>query len=93
MPTSHLSVCQCISQDKESDDPYLCISDFIAPKESGVSDYIGLFAVSAGFGADELAAEYEKNLDDYNSIMVKALADRLAEAFAEALHVDLRRVS
>jgi 5-methyltetrahydrofolate--homocysteine methyltransferase len=71
----------------------LCISYFIAPKDSGVADYIGLFAVSAGFGADELAEKYEKQFDDYNSIMVKILADRMAEVFAEAFHVELRRVS
>ncbi|KAI8052431.1 methionine synthase [Syncephalis plumigaleata] len=82
---------QQAEKDKDSTDPYLCISDFIAPKNSGIADYIGLFAVSAGFGADELAGQYEKQFDDYNSIMVKALADRLAEAFAEALHVELRR--
>ncbi|RKP23035.1 activation domain of methionine synthase [Syncephalis pseudoplumigaleata] len=82
---------QQAEKDKDATDPYLCISDFIAPKESGIADYIGLFAVSSGFGADELAASYEKQFDDYNAIMVKALADRLAEAFAEALHVELRR--
>jgi 5-methyltetrahydrofolate--homocysteine methyltransferase len=68
----------------------LALSDFIAPKDSGVKDYIGCFAVTAGVGADELALEYVKKLDDYNSIMVKALADRLAEAFAEYLHREVR---
>lgn len=66
------------------------LADFIAPKESGVQDYIGTFCVSTGFGTAELAAEFEKNLDDYSSIMVKALADRLAEAFAEYLHKEVR---
>ncbi len=66
------------------------LADFIAPKESGKQDYIGCFCVSTGFGTAELAAEYEKNLDDYSSIMVKALADRLAEAFAEYLHKEVR---
>jgi len=66
------------------------LADFIAPKESGVQDYIGCFCVSTGFGTAELAAKYEKDLDDYNSIMVKALADRLAEAFAEYLHKEVR---
>lgn len=66
------------------------LADFIAPKESGKQDYIGCFCVSTGFGTAELAAKYEKNLDDYNSIMVKALADRLAEAFAEYLHKEVR---
>jgi 5-methyltetrahydrofolate--homocysteine methyltransferase len=62
------------------------LADFIAPKASGISDYIGAFAVSTGEGVDELCAKFEKDHDDYNSIMTKALADRLAEAFAEALH-------
>ncbi|SIR09266.1 methionine synthase [Maribacter ulvicola] len=66
------------------------LSDFIAPKESGKQDYIGCFCVSTGFGTAELAAKYEADLDDYNSIMVKALADRLAEAFAEYLHKEVR---
>eukprot|EP01104_Vermistella_antarctica_P006270 TRINITY_DN16987_c0_g1_i1.p1 TRINITY_DN16987_c0_g1~~TRINITY_DN16987_c0_g1_i1.p1 ORF type:complete len:1249 (+),score=451.99 TRINITY_DN16987_c0_g1_i1:89-3835(+) len=70
--------------------PYMALGDYIAPKESGVADYIGLFAVSAGFGVTELAAAYEKDHDDYNSIMAKALADRLAEAFAEVMHRDVR---
>ncbi|WP_188151292.1 methionine synthase [Teredinibacter waterburyi] len=62
------------------------LADFVAPKETGKTDYIGGFAVTAGIGAEELAKEYQDNGDDYNSIMVKALADRLAEAFAEHLH-------
>ena len=62
------------------------LADFIAPKETGLTDYMGAFAVTTGIGADELAAEYEAKHDDYNAIMVKALADRLAEAFAEHLH-------
>jgi 5-methyltetrahydrofolate--homocysteine methyltransferase len=66
------------------------LADFIAPKESGKQDYMGCFCVSTGFGTAELAAQYEKDLDDYNSIMVKALADRLAEAFAEYLHKEVR---
>ncbi|MGK2915511.1 MAG: vitamin B12 dependent-methionine synthase activation domain-containing protein, partial [Porticoccaceae bacterium] len=66
------------------------LADFIAPKDSGVADYIGAFAVTTGIGADELAQAYEKKGDDYNSIMVKALADRLAEAFAEHLHRRVR---
>ena len=66
------------------------LADFVAPKESGKQDYIGCFCVSTGFGTAELAAQYEKDLDDYNSIMVKALADRLAEAFAEYLHKEVR---
>ena len=66
------------------------LADFIAPKDSGRQDYMGCFCVSTGFGTAELAAKYEKDLDDYNSIMVKALADRLAEAFAEYLHKEVR---
>ncbi|WBU88166.1 methionine synthase [Cellulophaga omnivescoria] len=70
--------------------PNFALSDFIAPKETGKEDYIGCFCVSTGFGAEEIAEQYRKDLDDYNSIMVKALADRLAEAFAECLHKDIR---
>ena len=66
------------------------LADYIAPLESGRVDYLGAFAVSAGFGCDELAVHYQQQLDDYNSIMVKALADRLAEAFAEYLHRQAR---
>ena len=70
--------------------PNIALADFIAPKESGLQDYIGCFCVTAGFGTNELAEEYEKNLDDYNAIMIKALSDRLAEAFAEYLHKEVR---
>ena len=70
--------------------PNFALSDFIAPKEQGLHDYIGCFCVSTGFGTAELAAEYEKNHDDYNAILIKALADRLAEAFAEYLHKEIR---
>ncbi len=70
--------------------PNIALADFIAPKNSGIQDYMGCFCVSAGFGTQELAAEFEKNHDDYNSIMIKALADRLAEAFAECLHKEVR---
>ncbi|MEH6748389.1 MAG: methionine synthase [Maribacter arcticus] len=66
------------------------LADFIAPQESGKQDFMGCFCVSTGFGTAELAGKYEKNLDDYNSILVKALADRLAEAFAEYLHKEVR---
>src|SRR5690606_37579304 len=71
---------------KPAGEPYYALSDFIAPQETGLQDYFGAFAVSTGFGCDELVAEFEKDFDDYNSIMIKALADRLAEAFAEKLH-------
>ncbi|WP_222983317.1 methionine synthase [Flagellimonas meishanensis] len=70
--------------------PNIALADFIAPKEVGIQGYIGCFCVSTGFGTQELATEFEKNHDDYSSIMVKALADRLAEAFAEYLHREVR---
>jgi len=69
----------------------MCLTDFIAPKDSGKQDYFGAFAVTAGHGCDELVAQYEADHDDYNSIMVKALADRFAEAFAEMMHAKVRR--
>lgn len=71
--------------------PNIALADFIAPKDNGVTDYMGAFCVTTGFGVDEWADEYRDNLDDYNSIMVKALADRLAEAFAEYLHEKVRK--
>jgi 5-methyltetrahydrofolate--homocysteine methyltransferase len=67
------------------------LADFVAPVETGLADYVGAFAVTAGLGADSLARAYERDLDDYHAIMVKALADRLAEAFAEWLHERARR--
>lgn len=70
--------------------PNLALADFIAPKETGLQDYIGCFCVTAGFGTVELAKEFEAQNDDYSSIMIKALADRLAEAFAEYLHQKIR---
>jgi 5-methyltetrahydrofolate--homocysteine methyltransferase len=71
--------------------PNIALADFIAPKDSGKTDYMGCFCVTTGFGVDEWAAEFEKDLDDYSSIMVKALADRFAEAFAEYLHEKIRK--
>ena len=71
--------------------PNIALADFIAPKDNGVTDYMGAFCVTTGFGVDEWADEYRDNLDDYNSIMVKALADRFAEAFAEYLHEKVRK--
>jgi 5-methyltetrahydrofolate--homocysteine methyltransferase len=71
--------------------PNIALADFIAPKDSGKQDYIGCFCVTTGFGVDEKASEFEKQLDDYNSILVKALGDRLAEAFAEYLHLKVRK--
>lgn len=67
------------------------LSDYIAPPSEGVQDHIGAFCVTAGFGSEEMALTYQAALDDYNSIMVKALADRLAEAFAEYLHLEVRQ--
>ncbi|WP_396148129.1 methionine synthase [Flavobacterium sp.] len=71
--------------------PNIALADFIAPKESGVQDYMGCFCVTTGFGVDEKAAEFESQLDDYNAILTKALGDRLAEAFAEYLHLKVRK--
>lgn len=70
--------------------PYRSLADFVAPKDSGVNDYMGAFVVTCT-GADDLAKHYEDKLDDYNAIMVKALADRFAEAFAEVLHGEVRK--
>ncbi|GAB0489918.1 hypothetical protein MMPV_001145 [Pyropia vietnamensis] len=76
--------------EKEAEDAtYLAMSDFVAPK--GTKDYVGMFAVTAGIGADELIESHKKELDDYGAIMAEALADRLAEAFAEYLHEEVRR--
>jgi 5-methyltetrahydrofolate--homocysteine methyltransferase len=77
--------------EKMAGEPYYALSDFIAQKETGVPDYFGGFALTTGIGCDELVAEFEANYDDYNSIMAKALADRLAEAFAERMHELVRK--
>ena len=79
---------QAVQPDEQ---PNRSLADFIAPRDSGRLDHIGAFAVTAGVGADELVAEYERDHDDYHAIMVKALADRLAEATAEYLHAEVRR--
>ena len=77
--------------DKKGDGrPNFCLSDFVAPQDSGVLDYIGAFAVTTGHDIESLLAEFAVELDDYGSIMAKALADRLAEAFAERLHQRVR---
>ena len=73
------------------DKPNRSLADFVAPVDSGVTDYIGAFAVTAGLGVDELVRRFEREHDDYSAIIVKALADRLAEAFAEYLHAQARR--
>jgi 5-methyltetrahydrofolate--homocysteine methyltransferase len=77
--------------EKKDGRPNVCLSDFVAPTESGLTDHIGAFVVTTGLGLDELCASLEEKLDDYGSIMAKALADRLAEAFAERLHERVRR--
>ncbi len=78
-------------REKADDKPAFCLADFVAPIGSGLADHIGGFAVTAGLGAAELAARFEADHDDYSAIMVRALADRLAEAFAEMLHQRARR--
>ena len=87
------AVVHCLRQQmaKGSGRPNLGLSDYIAPPESGAADYLGAFAVTTGIGADALAGGYADDLDDYNSILVKALADRCAEAFAEHLHERVRK--
>ena len=88
-----LAVFPCIRQQftKPGGRPNLCLADFVAPACSGVADYAGAFVVTAGHGAAELCADFEADGDDYQSILVKALADRLAEAFAERMHARVRR--
>lgn len=78
-------------QEKKAGIPNLCLSDFIAGESEGIQDYLGAFVVTAGHGTDALVRSFEANNDDYNAIMVKVLADRLAEAFAEYLHEKVRR--
>ena len=87
-----LVVCHTLRQqtEKPEDQPQRALADFIAPKDSGRADYLGAFALSAGFGVDELCRRFEREHDDYRSILTKALADRLAEAFAECLHQRVR---
>ena len=76
---------------KTKDQPNIALADFIAPKTTGLQDYMGAFCVCTGFGTAEKARAFEEENDDYNSIMIKALADRLAEAFAEYLHLKVRK--
>ena len=82
---------QQAEKDSADSDPYMSIGDFVAPVESGVVDYVGVFAVTAGVGCDELCSQFRADHDDYNDILVKALADRLGEAFAEELHERVRK--
>ena len=89
--TKHLTFLTLRQQlEKRDGIPNIALADFIAPKESEIQDYMGAFCVSTGFGTAELAKQFEVDNDDYNSIMIKALADRLAEAFAEYLHKEVR---
>ncbi|MGE0387945.1 MAG: methionine synthase, partial [Gammaproteobacteria bacterium] len=87
-----LAVAHCLRQQQKRPDgqPNFALADFVAPEESGVQDYIGAFAVTAGHGLEDLVARFEADHDDYNAILAKALADRLAEAFAERLHERVR---
>ncbi|TGK03912.1 methionine synthase [Leptospira semungkisensis] len=80
---------QISKEDKQ--EPNYCLADYIAPKDSGIADYVGGFAVTAGHGVEEFAALFDAKLDDYNSIMSKALGDRFAEAFAEYMHLKVRK--
>jgi 5-methyltetrahydrofolate--homocysteine methyltransferase len=91
--TTVLTTLNCLRQQaqKSSTVPNLSLSDFIAPKHTGIADYMGAFAVTAGIGTDELCKRYEAQHDDFASIMVKAIADRLAESAAEWLHAEVRR--
>jgi len=77
--------------EREGQTSFRSLADYVAPAASGLPDYLGAFAVATGFGSEDLVAEFEKDHDDYNAIMTKALADRLAEAFAEYLHRQARR--
>jgi len=78
-------------QEKAPGEPYRSLADFVSPRDGGKGDWVGAFVVTAGIGAQQLAAAFEKDLDDYHAIMTKALADRLAEALAEMLHERVRR--
>jgi len=85
------AVIHSLRQQMRKDKANMALADFVAPEETGLADHMGAFAVTSGLGAQELAQSYEADKDDYNSIMVKALADRLAEAFAEHMHERVRK--
>ncbi len=92
LPTSNFLFLTLRQQSqKTAGAPNIALADFIAPKETEIQDFIGCFCVTTGFGVDEKAAEFESQLDDYNAILTKALGDRLAEAFAEYLHLKVRK--
>lgn len=88
---TRLTTLHHIRQQMSKDKPNFCLTDFLAPKETQLADYLGAFALTAGIGIESHLARFEQAHDDYNSIMLKALADRLAEAFAEALHEQVRK--
>ncbi len=85
------AVVHSLRQQMKKDKANMALADFVAPEETGLPDHLGAFAVTAGLGSDEVAKQYEADKDDYNAIMVKALADRLAEAFAERMHERVRK--
>jgi len=87
-----LTVLHTLRQQKKSNKPNnnIALADFIAPKDSGIKDYIGMFAVTTGIGIESLIEKFESNHDDYSAILVKSLADRLAEAFTELMHLKVR---
>jgi 5-methyltetrahydrofolate--homocysteine methyltransferase len=89
--TERLRLPMLRAQRAQSDGPNRSLADFVAPKGSGLADHVGGFAVTAGLGCDEVVARYKRDHDDYHAIMTQALCDRLAEAFAEKLHEDVRR--
>lgn len=88
---SVLETLEFLRNQEDKEEPNYSLADFVAPKTAGVDDYIGLFAVTAGLGIEKKLADFEKDYDDYNQIMLKILADRLAEAFAELLHHKVRQ--
>lgn len=92
--TEVLATFHCLRQQAErrGGKPNLCLADFIAPKSTGVKDYFGMFVVTAGIGCDEYAKTFSAENDEYNAIMVQVLADRLAEAFAECMHQEVRKL-
>jgi 5-methyltetrahydrofolate--homocysteine methyltransferase len=79
------------NQQQQENSPNYCLADFITPKDSGIADYLGCFAVSAGIGIEKKVEEFKKANDDYSALMLKILADRLADAFAEVLHLKVRK--
>jgi 5-methyltetrahydrofolate--homocysteine methyltransferase len=92
-PDKHIATFEFLrnQQKKNANIPNLCLADFIAPKTSGIKDYLGFFVVTAGIGLDSIVHKFESENDDYNAIMAKVLADRLAEAIAEFLHYKVRK--